>query len=90
MTPNDTFYATGYGPEWQLRQFGQALIDHEDVAFHIGEDAEPGYYIWTMGDDEIDGPWDLREAVEWMTDGMEDAEAKRLRESVKAGLRAAS
>ena len=60
MTPNDNTFATGYGPEWQLRNYGTALITHEEAEFQTGmEDAAPGYYLWDLGE-APEGPQSLK------------------------------
>ena len=88
MTPNDNTFATGYGPEWQLRNFGTALITHEEAEFQTGmEDAAPGYYLWDLGE-APEGPQSLKEAVNYVVDGRDPVESRQIRESVSQGLMA--
>ena len=65
MIANDTFWCTGKGPEYMLRQFGVSVLKGEDLAYQVGDSFESeGWYTWELCG-VAEGPFDTpMEAIE--------------------------
>ena len=81
MISNDTFFSTGKGPEYMMRQFGVSVLKGEDLAYQLdGEFEAQAWYVWELYGD-VDGPYDsAREAVRVVAGS--DLEASLLAETV--------